>query len=521
MTLENKKTFYITTAISYVNGAPHLGHAYEAILTDCIARFKSLDGYDVMFLTGTDEHGQKVAQTAAKRDMTPKALCDENAKLFEDMAGWLNLSNDDFIRTTEERHYTAAQDIWRRMQDNGDIYKDSYAGWYSVREEGYFDESELTEDPETGEKRTPNGTEVEWVEESSYFFKLSEYSDKLLEYYKAHPEFIEPQSRRNEIISFVEQGLKDLSISRTKMKWGVPVPGDDDHVMYVWVDALTNYITAVGYPDTQNPKYQKYWPADIHVIGKDITRFHTVYWPAFLMSAGLEIPKQVFGHGFINIDGQKMSKSLGNVIAPKTLVDQFGLDQTRYLLMREIAHGGDGNFSAEHAIARINSDLANGLGNLAQRTLSMVAKNCDGKVPEKGILLEDDEVLLGKAYSVVNELRVLADELKHHKCIEKIWDIVSDANAYIDAQAPWKLKKEDPIRMQSVLYTLCESIRCLGILSQWVMPESSSKILDQLSVNKTHRGFMHLNSDHAVVSGVDLPKPEGVFPRIDVEEIAA
>lgn len=518
---QTSKKFYITTAISYVNGAPHLGHAYEAILTDCIARFKRADGYDVKFLTGTDEHGQKVAQTAAKHDMGTKEFCDQNAALFEGMTEWLNLSNDDFIRTTEPRHYHAAQELWRKMLAKGDIYKSSYAGWYSVREEGYFDEVELVKNPDTGEKMTPNGTEVEWVEESSYFFRLSEYADKLLAHYEAHPGFIYPESRRNEIVSFVKSGLRDLSISRTLMKWGVPVPDDEDHVMYVWVDALTNYITGVGYPDTQSEEYQHYWPADMHVIGKDITRFHAVYWPAFLMSAELALPKCVFGHGFINIDGQKMSKSLGNVIAPKALVEEFGLDQTRYLLMREIPHGGDGNFSAPHAVARINADLANGLGNLAQRSLSMIQKNCEGLVPEKGRLLEADIALLNASYDVINKVRYQVDQFKYHIALEEIWAIVDLANAYIDEQAPWKLKKEDPDRMHSVLYTLAESIRNLGIIVQWVMPESSSKILDQLSVKAEQRGFMHLNQDYALISGEKLPEPKGVFPRLEIEEAAA
>ena len=370
----SKENFYITTAISYVNGLPHLGHAYEAILTDVMARFQRLDGKNVMFLTGTDEHGEKVHKTAVKNNMSAQEFADLNAAGFKKMTGTLNISNDDFIRTTESRHYEASKAIWRKLREKGDIYLDKYVGWYSVREEGYFTEEELTKDPETGHMMTPNGTEAEWVEEPSYFFKLSNYTDKLLKLYEEKPEFIQPASRRNEIISFVKGGLRDLSVSRDKkrLSWGIPVPDDEDHVMYVWLDALTNYITAVGYPDEDAKSFKDFWPADYHVIGKDIIRFHAVYWPAFLMSAGLELPKTIFAHGFINVQGVKMSKSLGNVLSPDGLVETYGLDAIRYLLMREIPHGQDGNFSHDHAVQRINADLANGLGNLAQRTLSMI-----------------------------------------------------------------------------------------------------------------------------------------------------
>jgi len=343
------KTFYITTAISYVNGPPHLGHAYEAISTDVIARFKRLDGYDVMFLTGTDEHGQKVEKTARSNGTEPRDFCDDIAGKFQAMTRSLNISNDDFIRTTEPRHHASVQEIWRRIEAKGDIYLGKYAGWYSVRDEAFFGEDELTkgEGDDKGKLFAPSGAEVEWVEEESYFFKLSEYGDKLLAHYDANPNFILPHYRRNEIVNFVKQGLTDLSISRTSFNWGIPVPGDDRHIMYVWLDALTNYITATGFPDEELESYKKYWPADVHVIGKDIMRFHTIYWPAFLMSAELPLPKRVFGHGFLNIEGQKMSKSLGNVITPAAMVDEFGLDQVRYFLMREVPYGNDGSFSKE------------------------------------------------------------------------------------------------------------------------------------------------------------------------------
>lgn len=520
--MANKGPFYITTAISYVNGVPHLGHAYESILTDVKARFQRLDGYDVMFLTGTDEHGEKVAKTAEKNDMTPLAFADLNAASFEKMTETLNISNDDFIRTTQDRHYAASQAIWERLKESGDIYLGKYEGWYSVREEGYFTEDDLTVCEETGQKLTPHGTEVEWVEEESYFFKLSEYTDKLLAYYEGHKDFIQPESRYNEIVSFVKQELKDLSISRDKsrLSWGIPVPGDEKHVMYVWLDALTNYLTATGYPDMDSEGYNKFWPADYHVIGKDITRFHAVYWPAFLMSADLPLPKTIWAHGFINVQGQKMSKSIGNVLSPDGLVETYGQDQIRHLLMRDIPHGQDGNFSHDNAVTRINADLANGLGNLAQRTLSMIHKNCDAQYP--GFVSEataEDNTLLSQAYeTLLPKMREHADNMHFHRMLEEIWRVVADANAYIDEQAPWKLKKENPERMQTVLYVLAEAIRCLAIAVQPVIPVGSAKMLDQLKVPADQRQFAHMSADYALQAGTEIDKPEGVFPRIELNE---
>lgn len=515
--MSNKGPFYITTAISYVNGVPHLGHAYESILTDVLARFKRLDGFDVMFLTGTDEHGEKVAQTAEKEGMAPKDFANQNASIFQEMTEKLSISNDDFIRTTEERHYKSSQAIWKKLNDNGDIYLGNYEGWYSVREEGYFTEDELNVG-EDGQKYTPLGTEVKWVEEPSYFFKLSAYTDRLIDYYSANSDAVQPASRMNEIMSFLKQdgGLKDLSISRHKsrLKWGIPVPDDEDHVMYVWLDALTNYITALGYPDENAEKFKKYWPANYHVIGKDITRFHAIYWPAFLMSANLELPKTVFAHGFINVAGAKMSKSVGNVLSPDALVDTYGLDQIRYFLMREIPHGNDGNFSHEQAIQRINADLANGLGNLAQRTLSMIHKNCDAQIPQAGELKEEDKALLIKAYTIVEHARSQFDEVKVNRALEHIWSVVGACDSYIDAQAPWKLKKTDPERMNTVLYVLAEAIRCLAIVVQPVVPNSSPKILEQMGVGEGERMFAHISEDHALKAGVTIDKPQGVFPRI-------
>ncbi len=525
--MADKPSFYITTAIDYVNGAPHLGHAYEKILTDVMARHKRLDGFDVMFLTGTDEHGQKVAKTAEANGKEPQEFCDEITKKFLAMGPQLNLSYDDFIRTTEPRHYEASKAIWNAIKENNpdDIYLDKYAGWYSVRDEAYFTEDELSEGEDSDgakHKVAPTGAPVEWVEESSYFFRLSAYADQLLELYQKHPEFIAPDSRRNEIISFVKSGLQDISISRTNFKWGVPVPNDDDHVMYVWLDALTNYITGVGYPDTDSTSYKKFWPADFHVVGKDIIRFHCIYWPAFLMAANLELPKRVFAHGFINVNGQKMSKSVGNVVAPQDLLDLYGLDPTRYLLMREVSHGQDGNFSHEYAVQRINSDLANGLGNLVQRTLSMIYKNCDGQIPQPGDLSSEDKALLEHAHAkLLPSMRIDCDEMKFNRALENIWKLVIEANGYVDSQAPWALKKEDPMRMETVLYVLAETIRILGIVVQSIVPDSASKILNQLKIAEDKRNYSFVSKDHMLEAGTKIDQPEGVFPRLEANDVAA
>lgn len=521
--MSTKTPFYITTAISYVNGVPHLGHAYESILTDVMARFKRLDGYDVKFLTGTDEHGEKVAQTAETNGVQPKEFADQNATIFEEMTRKLGISNDDFIRTTEDRHYAAAQSIWATLKEKGDIYLGKYEGWYSVREEAYFTEDELTEGDD-GQKYTPLGTEVKWVEEPSYFFKLSKYTDRLIEYYAANLDAVQPSVRLNEIVSFLKQegGLKDLSVSRhnSRLTWGIPVPDDEEHVMYVWLDALTNYITAIGYPDTDAGDFQKFWPADYHVIGKDITRFHAIYWPAFLMAAELPLPKHIFAHGFINVGGAKMSKSVGNVLSPDDLIETYGLDQTRYFLMREVPHGQDGNFSHEQAVQRINADLANGLGNLAQRTLSMIYKNCNAQIPSVNGFTEDDEALLAKAYAMVEHVRKEFDQMKIHRALEHVWSVVGACDSYIDAQAPWTLKKTDTDRMATVLYTLAEVIRCLGIIVQPVAPHCAPKILDQLKAPQDQREFKHISSDYALEASVAIEKPEGVFPRIVEDESA-
>ncbi len=500
--------FFITTAISYPNGAPHIGHAYELIATDAIARFNRLDGKEVFFLTGTDEHGIKMLQTARKEDVPVSELADRNAQRFLDMTEALNASNDDFIRTTEERHHKSCQAIWRRMADNGDIYKDAYAGWYSVRDEAYYDEDE-TEVRDDGVRYGPQGTPVEWVEEESYFFKLSAYGDRLLELYEENPGYIGPDSRKNEIVSFVKRGLKDLSISRTTFDWGVKVPGDHKHVMYVWVDALTNYLTATGWPDETERSH--FWPADVHVIGKDITRFHAIYWPAFLMSAGLPLPKRVFGHGFLFNRGEKMSKSLGNVVDPFEMAEHYGVDQMRYFFLREVPFGNDGNYSHEAIVARTNADLANGLGNLAQRSLSMIFKNCDAQVPENTELSEDDKALLALAERALEVARDAMSVQAVHKALEAIFNVVTEADRYIDAQAPWTLKKTDTTRMGHVLYTVADTVRQIAILAQPFMPTSCSLLLDFLAVPADERRFDDLHK--RLKPGTALPKPQGVFPR--------
>jgi methionyl-tRNA synthetase len=516
----DKPAFYITTAISYPNGLPHIGHAYEAIATDVLARFKRLDGYNVYFLTGTDEHGIKMQQTAAAEGISPAELANRNTPLFQEMVKALNCSNDDFLRTSEARHHAASQEIWRRMDANGDIYPGTYSGWYSVRDEAYYDESELS-DGEGEEKLSPQGTPVEWVDEESYFFKLSAYQDKLLAHYEAHPEFIGPDVRRNEVVSFVKGGLRDLSISRTTFDWGVSVPGDERHVMYVWVDALTNYITGVGFPDVGSDLFKTFWPADAHIIGKDIIRFHAVYWPAFLMSAGLELPARVFAHGFLFNRGEKMSKSVGNVIDPFSLAEHFGVDQMRYFFLREVPFGRDGNYSHEAIVNRINADLANDLGNLAQRSLSMIGKNCEGVLPECGPLSTDDEDILKAADTVIESARTAMDAQAIHRALEEIWSVVADANRYFAAAEPWALKKSDPERMGTVLYVTAEVVRQIAVLAQAIMPDSSAKMLDQLAVPSGARDFTYLGEAGRLKPGTPLPKPEGIFPRYVEQEEGA
>jgi methionyl-tRNA synthetase len=515
-----KPAYYITTPIYYVNDSPHIGHAYTSLACDVVARFMRLDGRDVFFLTGTDEHGQKVEKSAAAAGRQPKEFVDEVSERFRDLTKLMNFSNDDFIRTTESRHIRSCQELWRRIAANksplgrDNIYLDTYGGWYSVRDEAFYAESELVKGAD-GVQLAPSGAPVEWVEEPSYFFRLSDWRDRLLEYYGATgSNTVSPESRRNEVISFVEGELFDLSISRTSFSWGVPVPDDDAHIMYVWLDALTNYITAAGFPDEDSDKYKTFWPADLHMVGKDILRFHTVYWPAFLMAAGLEPPKRVFAHGWWTNEGQKISKSLGNVIEPSDIVTRYGLDQVRYFLLREVPFGNDGDFSHRAMIGRINSELANDFGNLAQRVLSMINKNCSAKMPQPGALLEADDDLLAAAHGLIDTVRTeLAENHAFHETLSEIWVFVRLANGYVAGQEPWALKKTDPERMATVLYVAAEAIRHLAILAQPFMPDSCAKMLDQLGVPADAHDFSDLGPTGAVKPGTELPPPSAVFPR--------
>jgi methionyl-tRNA synthetase len=511
--------FYITTAIAYPNGDPHVGHAYEYIATDAIARFKRLDGFDVRYLTGTDVHGLKMAETAAAQGVATEELAQRNSDVFERLQRRLNISFDRFIRTSDADHFDASIEIWKRMNDAGDVYLDAYKGWYSVRDERFFTEGETSVGADGVRIATETGAPVTWTEEQTYFFRLSDYADKLLAHYKAHPEFIEPASRRNEVVSFVSGGLRDLSISRTTFDWGVPVPGHPDHVMYVWVDALTNYLTGVGFPDTSSELFSRFWPADLHMIGKDIIRFHTVYWPAFLMSAGIELPRKVFVHGFVLNRGEKMSKSVGNVVDPIALVDAFGVDQVRYFFLREVPFGQDGSYSEEAIIGRINADLANELGNLAQRSLSMVAKNLDGVVPAPGEFSADDTALLELADGLMDRVRGHFDATAMHLALESIWSVLGAANKYFSAQEPWVLRKSesqaDQQRFRTVLYTTLEVVRIAALLSQPVMPESTGTLLDLLGQTTDQRTFASVGT--RLAPGTALPAPVGVFPRYQAE----
>ncbi len=512
--------FLITTAISYPNGAPHIGHAYEVIATDAIARFHRLDGREVLFTTGTDEHGLKIQQTAAKAGVTPRAFVDDMAGRFKAVADRLDCAYDRFIRTTEPDHYAAAQELWRRMEANGDIYLAKYAGWYSVRDEAYYDEAETVLAPDSSRRSAKTDTPVEWMEEENYLFRLSKYQEPLLKLYAEQPDFLAPETRMNEVASFVRSGLKDLSISRTTFDWGVPVPDRPGHVMYVWVDALTNYLTVTGFPDAGAPN-ARFWPASLHIIGKDIVRFHAVYWPAFLMSAGLPLPKRVFGHGFFLSRGEKMSKSLGNVVDPLDLVGTYGVDPVRYFLLREAPFGGDGNYDHEAIINRINADLANDLGNLAQRSLSMIAKNCEGAVPGPGDFTEADARLLAAAAALPEKARGLMQNLALHAILAEIWAVVGEANRYFASEEPWKLRKSDPARMNTVLYVTVETLRRVGLMVQPFVPTAGAALLDLLAVPVDRRSFAFAGEDHRLQGGTALPAPAPIFPRFERPEATA
>ncbi|MGJ5589897.1 methionine--tRNA ligase [Micrococcus lylae] len=523
--------FYVTSAIHYPNGEPHIGHAYEMVGADALARFMRLDGREVFFLTGTDEHGQKMAQAAEKLGLTPMELATRNSAAFKAMDDdVLNVSYDRFIRTTDEDHHRGSQELWRRMEANGDIYLDRYAGWYSVRDERFFTEDE-TEVREDGQRyAVETGTEVTWTEEESYFFRLSAYTDRLLAFYEATPDFAGPRYRFNEVIRFVEQGLNDLSISRTSFDWGITVPApagggapSAHHVMYVWVDALTNYLTGVGFPDESSESFARFWPADVHVIGKDISRFHCIFWPAFLMSAGIELPRRVMIHGFLNNNGEKMSKSLGNVVAPAEWAARYGLDAVRFFLLREFSFGADGSYNHDAVVGRKNADLANNLGNLAQRSLSMAFKNCEAAVPVPGEPTDADRAILAQVDGLLEHARAAYAVQDFHGSLEETWRVLGEVNAYFADQAPWVLRKTDEERMRTVLYVTLQAVRRVALLVQPVMPDSATRLLDLLGVepsgdagrtnasNEGPRSFAAFAED--LVPGTALPKPTGVFPR--------
>ena len=515
--MPDRPSFSISTAAPYANGSPHIGHAYELIATDAIARFKAIDGHDVHIVSSMDEHGQKMQQAAARMGLTPQALADRTAAEFEAMAALLECAVTDRVRTTEPRHHLASQTIWQRMQEAGDIYLSKYPGWYSVRDEAFFDEDELVAAAD-GTKRAPGGAPVEWVEEESYYFRLSVYAERLLAHYRAHPEFIVPEKYRNEVVAFVERGLKDLSISRSTFDWGIPVPGDRKHVMYVWVDALTNYLTGTGWPDEAEPQF---WPADVHVIGKDITRFHAIFWPAFLMSAKLPLPRQIVVHGFLFNKGEKMSKSVGNVINPQTLASTYGVDPLRYFFLREVPFGQDGNYSHEAIVNRINAELSNDLGNLAQRSLSMIAKNLEGRVPTPGALSEADEALLAGARALPALVRGCMDNFMLHLALGHIWRVVADANRYFAAEEPWAKKKTDPARMATILYVTAEVVRIVAILAQPFMPSAMGRMLDALGIPHDCRDVVSIDASGALPPGTNLPPPSPVFPRFVEDSKAA
>ena len=501
--------FYITTPIYYVNGQPHIGHAYTSIAADVLARWMRLEGRDVFFLTGTDEHGQKVAQAAAAAGQDPQSFVDGLAAEFVDMSARMNISNDDFIRTTEERHKTGCAALWKELVDKGEIYLGHYEGWYALRDEAFYGEDEILTRPD-GTKVSPFGSPVEWVREPNYLFRMSNWGDRLLAFYEANPDFLGPLSTRNEVISFVRGGMTDLSVSRASLTWGVPVPNDPEQVMYVWVDALANYMTALGYPDTTVARWA-FWPADIHFVGKDIARFHAVIWPALLMAAGLPVPKRVYANGWWTVEGEKMSKSVGNVIDPRDLAAEFGLDVLRYFLLREMPFGNDGDFNRRALINRMNSELANDLGNLAQRSLSLIAKNCDGKLPERGPLTEDDTELLAQAAALPDAMRPKLLRQAYGEALDDAWRVIRAANGYIDRQAPWALRRTDPPRMASVLRVLADAMRPVATVLQPFMPDSMGAMLNQLGVPPDARDFAALGK--ALPGGTPLPAPQGIFPR--------
>ncbi len=508
------KNFYITTPIYYPSGKPHMGHAYSSIIADVFARFKRLENYNVLFLTGTDEHGLKIQREAEKNKKDPKIFCDELSKKFKDLTKILNLTNDDFIRTTEERHYISVVEIWKKLVKSGDIYLDKYKGWYSISDEAYYDEGEIEE--KDGKKFAKiSGSLVDWVEEESFFFRLSAWSNKLLEFYKSNPDFILPITRKNEVIKFVQKGLTDLSVSRTSFSWGIPVPNNDKHVIYVWLDALTNYLSALNFPDTQNKNYKNFWPADIHIIGKDILRFHTIYWPAFLLAAKLPLPKRVFGHGWILSEDKKMSKSIGNILDPIEIIKKFGIDQLRYYLVKEVSLGNDGSVSMENLRKCINNDLANNYGNLCQRVLSFIKKNCNNKIPKGKSLKPEDLKLINDLNNKVHDLVKFMNNQRLNEYVKLVVSFSFNANKYFNDLEPWTVKKKDPERMKTILFTICQQIKNLSILLNPIIPIATSKVLETMNVKAEDRKIDKIDNLNCFNHDKEIKELKILFTKID------
>jgi len=509
-----KKNYYITTPIYYPSGKPHMGHAYSSIIADVIARYKKLEDYNVYFLTGTDEHGLKIQREAEKNKKDTQLFCDELSNKFKELTKILNLSNNDFIRTTEKRHHQSVEDLWKKLEQSGDIYLDKYKGWYSVSDEAYYDNDEI-EDKDGLKVSKLSGSNVEWVEEESYFFKLSAWSEKLLNHYKSYPNFILPVSRRNEVVKFVEKGLKDLSVSRTSFSWGIPVPKNQKHVIYVWLDALTNYLSALNYPNTSSDLYKKFWPADLHVIGKDILRFHAIYWPAFLMAAKIPLPKRIFGHGWILSDDKKMSKSIGNILDPIEIIENYGIDQLRYYLIKEVSLGNDGNVSLENLKNCINNDLANNYGNLCQRVFAFIKKNCANKIPSKNDLTKHDKALTDKLKNDIDKLTGLIDKQDLNNYIKKVIEYSFDSNKYFNDSEPWSLKKTDKNKMNAVLYSIVEQIKNISILLLPIIPSSANKILDVINVKSDYRKIAQINKENTLNLNKELGNVEILFKKVE------
>ncbi len=508
------KNYYITTPIYYPSGKPHMGHAYSSIIADIFARFKRLEGFNVMFLTGTDEHGQKIQKEAEKNEKEPKIFCDEISETFRALTKILSLTNTDFIRTTEKRHHSSVNEIWNRLVKSGDIYLDKYSGWYSVSDEAYYDEDEI--EIKNGLKISKtSGSSVEWVEEESYFFKLSSFQKKLLDHYKKNKDFILPISRRNEVISFVEKGLKDLSVSRTSFSWGIAVPQNKKHVIYVWLDALTNYLSAINFPNTEDKKYNSFWPADVHIIGKDILRFHAVYWPAFLLAANLPLPKKIFGHGWILSDDKKMSKSLGNILDPIEIIENYGIDQLRYYLIKEVSLGNDGSISLQNLKNCINNDLANNYGNLCQRVFAFIKKNCNNKIPKKEALIDSDIKLIKNIKMSIPKLIDYINKQNLNEYIKTVVNFSFEANKYFNDSEPWAFKKKNPKRMNAILYTIVEQIKNISILLNPIIPTSTQKVLNAINISDEDILIENIKKDDTLDCVSELRNLDILFKKIE------